>query len=65
MIKAHGYLMSTKLIKFNGTKIELAPNRDLTLKQKIHIGGIGLVKNLDASTTSSRGVICIKLSLKD
>lgn len=65
MTKQHGYLMSTKLIKFNGTKIELASNKNLTLKQKTHIGDISLVKKLDTSTISSKGVICTKLLPKD
>ena len=65
MTKARDHLTSSKPIKFNGTKIELALNGNLTLKPNTHIGSIGLVKKLDASTTSSRGVLRTKLSSKD
>ena len=65
MTKARDHLTSTKPIKFNGTRIELEANGDFTLRQDTHVGGINFVKKLDASTTSSRGVVRTKLFSKD
>lgn len=65
MSKDREYLTINKPIKFNGALIELTPNGDLTLKQEIQIAGISLVKNLETSTTSTRGVVRVKLSMKE
>lgn len=59
------YLKVDKPIKFNGVLIELAPNGDLTLKQETQIANIALVKNSEAFTTSSRGIIRSKLSPRE
>lgn len=41
------------------------PNRDIMLSQKTWIRGISLIKNHEASITSSRKVICINLFPKE
>lgn len=65
MSKDRDHLTIDKSIKFNGAMIELELNGDVTLKQKTHIAGISLVTKSEASTVSTRGVICTKLSPKE
>ncbi len=52
-------------IKFNGTWIQLAPNGDITFSQETRVVGISLLKDHEASTTSSRGVVRTNLSPKE
>ena len=40
------------------------PNGDIILTKKTRVGGISLIKDHEASTISSKGVICINLSPK-
>ena len=62
MTKARGYHSTMSPIKFSGTKIELTSDGHLTLKLKVHTGGISRVKNSEVSTTCSRGIVRVKLS---
>ena len=65
MTKERTYLTPKTPIKFNGTLIQLALSGDIILSQETRVGGISLVKNHEASTTSSRGIIRAKLSPKE
>ena len=65
MTKERTHLILETPIKFNGTMIRLAPSRDIMLSQETRVGGISLVKNHDASTTSSRGIVREKLSSRE
>ena len=65
MTKNRECLTKTKLIKFNDTIIELTANGKLIMSLNMQVFNISLVKNLDASTTSSRSVIHTGLSPKD
>ena len=65
LTKKRDHLTITKSIKFNGTKIELMSDGSIILEHKTHIGGISLVKDSEASITSSRGIVRTKLSSKE
>ena len=65
MTKERTHLILETPIKFNGTMIRLAPSRDIMLTQETRVGSISLVKNHDASTTSSRGIVREKLSSRE
>ena len=64
MTKERACLSLQTPIKFNGTWIQLMPNRDMTLSQETRVGAISLIKDHKASTTSSRGVVRTNLSQK-
>lgn len=63
--KERTHLIFENPIKFNGTLIQLTPSGEITLRQETRAGGISLMKNHEASTTSSRGVVRAKLSPKE
>lgn len=65
MTKERAHLTPETPIKFNSTLIQLAPSGDIILSQETRVGGISLVKNHEASTTSSRGIVPAKLSSKE
>ena len=60
--KKRNHLSTAHFLKFNGTKIELASDSSFTLRHETHAGDIILVKDFEASTISSRGVVHTKLS---
>lgn len=64
MTKKRVCLLPQMLIKFNSTWIQLMPNEDIILSQKTRVGGISLIKDYKAFTTSSRGVVHTNLSPK-
>ena len=61
--KERACLLLQTSIKFSSTWIQLTPNEDITLNLETWFGGISLIKDHEASTTSSRGVIYTNLSL--
>lgn len=52
-------------IKFNSIWIQLALNWDITLSPETRVKGISLIKDYEASTNKSRGVIRTNLSSKE
>ena len=50
---------------FNGIKIELQADGDITLRQKSCMGDISLIQSHDASSTSAKDVVRTKLSPKE
>lgn len=64
MTKDWEYFTPTQPIKFNRVQIKLDSNSIILIKES-HIGGILLVTDHDANSTSSRGIIRKKLSLKE
>ena len=70
LTKPRSCLTPTEAIKFNGLKIELHPPNEsshayITLRQKVHIGGISLIKQQTTSSISNRGVVKKNLSTND
>ena len=65
MTKSRECLTTVSPIKFNGMKIELHVDGDITLRQKSYVDGISLVQSHDALSTSSKGVVRMKLSSKE
>lgn len=65
MTKERACLLPQTPIKFNGTWIQLMPNGDITLSQETRVGGISLIKDHEASTTTSRRVVRTNLSPKE
>lgn len=63
--KERACLLPKTLIKFNGTWIQLMPNSNITLSQETRVGGISLIKDYEACTTSSRGVVRTNLYSKE
>lgn len=66
MTKDRDQLTFQRSIKFNGTQIKL--DQDLgaiLLTKETHVGGINLVTNQDAPSTSAKGVVRPDLSPKD
>ncbi len=64
MTKDREYFTCTKLIKFNGAQIKLDSD-GIVLTKDSHIGGILLVTDHNADSTSSRGITRKKLSTKE
>ena len=64
MTKDQKYLTFSQPLKFNGAKIK-CDSKGFILTKKSHRGGILLVTNHDADSTSSRGITRKKLSPKE
>lgn len=65
MTKQRDCLTIDHPIKFNGLTIRLDKNGDISLKQEARIGGVSLIKPINTSTTSARGLVRENLTPKD
>jgi hypothetical protein len=66
MTKAREQLTFENSLKFNGTRIErIGPDGAIYFRQETHIQGIQLVQSTDATTTSARGKVRIKLTTRE